>query len=213
MKLLSVPLARTVWIFDIAEVNPRGKNVFVDLVPALVSAYRFTRFPKQGDDLKEGMKFGAGTFENSTGDDVQVGLTIYDDGFVADAFSSTRDTDEFLGHAVKLLPEHGYAFDPSMVRKRKYLSQVVVRCSGQLASLNPKLGAFAKRIADVGGGEAFRCAAIEFWPDQSRVDKPANFSFQKRAGDNYGDDRYWSQASLPTEAHIELLGELEAILS
>jgi hypothetical protein len=33
---------------DIVEVNPRGKNVFVDLIPALIETYGFKQFPKEG---------------------------------------------------------------------------------------------------------------------------------------------------------------------
>jgi hypothetical protein len=199
---------------DMAETNPRGTNIFVDLVPALIQTYNFMRFPKEGEDFKEGMKFTLGKFTNSAGADVHVGLTVYSDGLGADTYSSTKDSDEFLGQAVKLLVDLGYAYHPSMVRRLGYLSQVVVRCAKGVESLNPKLEAFAKRISEAGGGEtAFGCAALEFWPDQTRSIKPANFSFQKRSGDPFGDDRYWSQAGLPTDKHIELLAEFEKILS
>jgi hypothetical protein len=214
MKLLSVPLARSLWFLDTAEINPRGTNIFTDLIPALIEAYEFKQFPKEGEDFKDGMKFGLGTFTNSAENEVQVGLAIYGDGLAADTYSTTKDSDEFLEQVGKLLINVGYTFDPSMVRRKSYLSQVVVRCERQLSALNPKLEAFAKRIADAGGGKTtFDCAVLEFWPDQTRSNKPANFSFQNRAGDAFDDDRYWSQAALPTEKHIELLQELEAILA
>ena len=212
MKLLSVPLARSLWFLDIGEVNPRGKNIFVDLVPALIEAYGFKQFPKEGEDFKEGMKFTLGTFTNSADDEIQVGLIVYSDGIAADTYSSTKDSEEFLGQVAKFLLEMGYAYDPSMIRRKSYLSQVVVRCSHQLASLNPKLDDLAKRISEAGGGEiTYGCAVLEFWPDQTRSDKPVNFSFQKRSGDT--EDRYWSQAGLPTDKHMDVLGQLEAILS
>lgn len=214
MKLLSVPLARSLWFFDTAELNPRGKNIFVDLIPSLIETYEFKQFPKEGEDFKDGMKFASGTFTNSASDDLQVAMAIYGDGIAADTYSSTKDSDEFLEQAAKVLLDLRYAYDPSMVRRKSYFSQVVVRCAHQLASLNPKLEAFAKKISEAGGGEtAFGCGALEFWPDQTRSNKPANFSIQKRAGDAFSDDRYWSQAGLSTEKHVALLGELEALLS
>jgi hypothetical protein len=56
-------------------------------------------------------------------------------------------------------------------------------------------------------------AAIELWPDQAQALKPANFSFQRKIGEPSSSDRYWSQAAVPTDRHLELLEELEAILS
>src|ERR1700683_4444745 len=209
MKLLSIQLARSLWFVDLAELNPRGKNVFVDFIPMLIEEFEFKQFPKEGEDFKDGMKFTSGTFTNSLGDDLQVGLTIFSDGFAADAYTSTKACDEFLEQAISLLSQMGYFFERSMVQRKSYLSQVVVRCTGKLASLNPKLEAFAKQITESVGGAAFDFAGLEFWPDQTQVYKPANFSFQRKTGDPSSSDRFWSQAPLPTDRHLELLGELE----
>ena len=43
MKLLSVNLARALWIFSIYELNPRGKNAGFALVKGLVDRYGFSR--------------------------------------------------------------------------------------------------------------------------------------------------------------------------
>jgi hypothetical protein len=82
-----------------------------------------------------------------------------------------------------------------------------------MSLLNPKLDDFAARIASsLGGNPAFGFASIEFWPDQTQSYKPSTFSFQRRAGDPFGDNRYWSQAPLPTDEHLKLLNDFEAIL-
>jgi len=199
---------------DVTQLNPRGRNIFVDLIPALIETFKFKQFPKEGDDFKDGMKLGLGTFRNSAGDDLHVGLTIYSDGMAADTYSSTKDAEEFLEQGLRLVLDLKYAYDSSVVQRKGYLSQVVVRCPRQLASLNPKLEAFAKRISEAGGATTtFGCSVLEFWPDQTKSVKPANFSFQKRTGDQYSDNQYWSQAGLPTDKHLDLLEELEAILS
>ena len=214
MKLLSVQLARTTWLLDVAEINPRGKNIFVDLIPALTTEFDFKAFPREGDDLKEGMKLTQGTFTNSKDDTLHVALTIWNDGMVADTFSSTTDSDEFLAQVAKLLPELGYAYEPAMVRRQAHLSQIFIRCAKRLAGLTPKLQDFSKKVSEASEGGAFYdCSAIEFWPDQTQTIKRANFSFQKRAGDALDDDRYWSQAGVHTKKHLELLEELEALLS
>jgi hypothetical protein len=75
------------------------------------------------------------------------------------------------------------------------------------------LAEFANRLSSAVGGTVFDMAAIELWPDQAHALKPANFSFQRKIGEPSNSDRYWSQAALPTDRHLELLEELEAILS
>ena len=123
MKLLSVKLARSLWYLDTAELNPRGKNLFNDLVPRLIAEYRFKEYPKEGGDFKEGLQFKNGMFKNSTGDEVVVSGTIWADGIGADTYSSTRDSDEFIEKSLGLIHALGYPYDPSMVRRRGYLER------------------------------------------------------------------------------------------
>lgn len=214
MKLLSVRLARALWLMDIGELNPRGKDVFFHLFPALLEEYKFKVYPKAGDDFSQGMKFSGGEFVKEDGTVLAVNVTLFTDGIAADTYSSTTDSDNFLADVLEDLPEMGFAFEPSMVRGKAYTSQLNVSCSNPLSALNPRLNNFASRItSELGGVTAFEFSAIEFWPDQTKAYKPASFSFQKRTGDAPSDNRYWSQAPLPTDKHVELLDDLEAILS
>jgi hypothetical protein len=100
-----------------------------------------------------------------------------------------------------------------MIRRKAYVSQVTVRCSKPLGALNAKLGDFANRVSVAVGGPVFELSGVEFWPDQTLAAKPASFSFQRKVGDPNGHDRYWSQAAVPTDKHLELLEEFEALLS
>ena len=213
MKLLSVQLARSVLVFDTAEINTRGKNIFTDLVPKLVASYHFKNVPQEGGDFSKGIVLGSGTFTNSKHDPLQVGLTIWSDGIAADSTSSTNDADEFLESATGVLPGLGYRFDAGMVRRKTYHSQIIVQCRKSLSALNPQLDGFSKKLKEATGQQIdFGFAALEFWPDQTQIFKPVNFSFQRKTGDPFTGDRYWSQAGLPTDKHLELLDQLESFL-
>jgi hypothetical protein len=215
MKLLSVQLARTVIFMDVGEVNQNGRDVFLDLFPALTQAYNFTASPKRGDDFKDGMKFTGGSFVNSKLRTVLVSLTVWNDGVGVDTYSSTTDSDEFAEQVFAMLPDLGYTYDQSIIRRRAHLSQLFVRTPKKLSTINPKLAAFAQRLREEAGAQGkptFDLAAIEFWPDQTLNRKPGNFSFQKRTGDGWDEDRYWSQAGVATDRHLELLNEFEAML-
>lgn len=213
MKLLSVALARAIWHLDTTELNPGGRDLFTELVPALIEHYEFKTYPKAGGDFKEGMKFMNGVYTNRKGDTLNVSVTMWSDGIVADVGSATKDAEEFLEEAMGMLPELGFEYEPSMVQRKAYLSQLNVRCSKDLNVLNPKLANFAGKISSVSSDVPFGFAVIEFWPDQMLLHKPANFSFQKKQGEPLSGDRYWSQAGLPTDKHLELLNELEILLT
>ena len=99
-----------------------------------------------------------------------------------------------------------------MVRRKIYVSQLNVKCKGNLGSLNPGLHLIAEELS-AAHGTTFDLAAIELWPDQTKIVKPVNFSFQRKVGEPLDSGRYWSQAPLPTDKHIELLERLEALIS
>ena len=213
MKLLSVGLARALWFLDVNELNPGGKDIYKHLFPALLDDYKFKTYPKAGDDLGQGMKFMNGEFVRRDGSVLTVNCTVYTDGISADTYSSTNDSEELLEEVLTSLPQLGFAYEPQMVRGKAYVSQVHVRCPKPLRTLNPKLVEFANRVSSAVGGTVFDFSAVEFWPDQTLVLKPANFSFQRKIGDPHDSDRYWSQAALPTDEHLELLEEFETLLS
>lgn len=214
VDLVSVGLARSVWVVDAAELNPRGRNLFTDLVPAIVNQFHFQTFPQQGGDFSQGLKFTRGVFRNRELQTIDVDVfTIWSDGLVADTRSSTLDSDDLLEEGLKMLPALGFAFDPLMVHRKSYNSQLHVQCPRHLRTLNPKLDQLAAKLSSVvGGGIAFEFAGLELWPDQSLAIKPATFIFQRRLNDPRP-DHYWSQAPLSTEKHIVFLQELEALLA
>jgi hypothetical protein len=212
MKVLSVGLARVFLVFDISEINPTGKDIYVHLLPALLDDYKFKTSPKPGEDLSQGMKLTGGEFVKEDGTVLNVNVTIYSDGIAADTFSSTKDSEEFLATALSELPDAGFVWEPSMIRRKMYLSQLNVKCSASLDFLNPELSVIAKKLSEMCGA-VFGVAAFELWPDQTQKINPANFSFQRKVGEPLDTDRFWSQAALPTEQHVELLTSLEVALS
>lgn len=211
MKLLSVGLARSLWLLDTNELNPGGKDLYKHLFPALIEDYKFKTHPKFGDDISQGMKFTNGEFVKEDGTVLVVNATIFSDGLGAETYSSTKDSDEFMEEVLASLPDLGFAYEANMIRHRAYVSQLNVKCSKRLDALNPKIADFARRLSPA--GTIFDFSAVEFWPDQTRTLKPASFSLQRKIGDPHDSDRYWSQAPLPTEEHLELLQEFEALLS
>ncbi|MGH9615059.1 MAG: hypothetical protein ACRD4P_18505 [Bryobacteraceae bacterium] len=198
---------------DVNELNPSGKDLFTHLFPSLIDDYKFKTYPTPGQDFKDGMKFTGGEFVKEDGTVIALNVTVYNNGISADTFSSTKDSEDFLKEVLDELPQLGFAFDEEMIRRKDYNSQLTIKCSGRLEYLNPKLLEFANRLSSASDGIKFDTSAIELWPDQTILNKPVNFSFQRKSGDPSNGDRYWSQAGVPTDIHLKLLEELEVILS
>ena len=46
MKVLNVVAARSTWLFDVADLNPKGKSLFPELIDWLKDNYHFKKAPE-----------------------------------------------------------------------------------------------------------------------------------------------------------------------
>jgi hypothetical protein len=219
MKLKSVMLARAIWIFDIQDLNPKGKSIFPDLFDWLRDQYHFEKFPKSIDDRDQhgGWAFSEGEFQVKEEIFIKVDLAIYNDGLVATTRSSTSDSEAFLANALELLCEdYSLLFDPQMIRRKLYLSEINVAVEGSLRAINPALGEFSKKISSalsLDGEVGFQPTGIIFGIDQTALPTSkqlfSGFGFERKAGAPFSENRFYSKAPLPTDQHLKLLEELE----
>jgi len=219
MKLLSVNLARSIWLFILNDLNPRGYSIS-NLSNDVVNRYKFASFPKADEDfdLQKGVVFQLGAFQGSKKQPVNVNLTVYNDGFVADTRSSTIESDEFLDDVFSWLSkEYGYTPIQEIIRSKVYSSEIYIRMNKPLNALNPKLKEFAKHLSSKVEGYVedilLETGGISFMRDPGKIGRPGPFKLEKQEGIPFEENRYYSLAPLQTEAHIELLKEFERILS
>ena len=189
MQLLNVATARSTWLFDLNDLNPRGKNVMDDLVGWLKDAYRFEKAPSSSTDLDEskGLAFKRGSFQVKEEIFVAVNVTIYADGIVADTWSSTHDADAFIQDALSsAAKEFGLTFVPEMVRVKGHLSELNVRLDQPLSNLSSVLNDFAAKVAkksDPRPTPMFELGGLSFWGDTSNLAlKFAPFSIERKLG-------------------------------
>lgn len=217
MNLLSVNLARSIWLGPISDFNPRGTSFYEILFPLLVKTYKFKKFPSLSEiaDLSKGVVFEGGQFVVDEDRPIIVSLIFYNDGILADTASSTTHSDAFLMDAserisqVIKIPNY-----ETIIRKRLYLSQVYVNTKKSLELINPQMKLISQYLSNTveDGNKSFQMGGIHFMPDQvSKVD-PAPFRFERATGVSFDENRYYSVAPLPTDKHLELLSMLEGIL-
>ena len=219
MELLNVIAARSTWLFDINDLNPKGKDVAGDLIDWLKDNYHFIAAPSSATDVDtdtKGFIFKQGSFQARDEIFVSVDLSVYNDGLVASTHSSTRDTETFLEDVLTTAAkEFSLYYRPSIVRKKIPLSEVTVRLDEPLARLNPGLAEFARKIAQLSPRQAdFELGGVSFWTDNSHSSlKLSAFSIERKIDAPFSENRFYSKASLHTDDHLRLITEFEQLLA
>ena len=218
MKLQSVALARSAWIFQTASLNPRGKSL-VPILYSLVQRYSFVKFPKTAEQMtgKE-VKFENGRFMGTTGENIDVGLTMYNDGFVADSRSTTDDSDLFLLDVLTWLhDECGLASYEEVTLKKIYTSELYITCEQSLNSVNRELVEFRGKMSHHDYGyekHPIDIIGLYFGSDpQNTMLRSFAFTFERAVNVPFAQNSYFSSAPFRTETHLAFLNKLENILS
>lgn len=214
MEILSVLRARSIWLLDLNDLNPRGKALGSELIDWLKSAYHFEKIPSSPTDFEQDTKalyFGGGEFQVREEIFIAVELRIYNDGLVADTRSSTEDTDLFLTDVLETAAkEFSLPYKTDVIRKKLYLSELAVRTDKSLAVLNPKLAEFAEELSAITRSPV-EFSGIGFW-SESEPAKSA-FRFERKWASEFAENRYYSRAPLSTVKHHAMLDRLEALIA
>jgi hypothetical protein len=216
VELLSVIKARSIGLFDINELNPRGKSIAPEFLDWLKDSYGFSKVPSSINDLDatKALAFLGGSFQVSTENSIDVELRIYTDGFVADTRSSTKDSNAFLDAVLKSAAKRfKLSYKPEIIRKRMYLSELNLKSDrASLSDQSAKLKAFADKLASVFSGQV-QLSGIGFWTDHTTPTGFSVFRFERKINTAFSEHRYYSVASLQTDDHMKLLDELEDALT
>jgi hypothetical protein len=229
VKILHVKLARSIWLFDIRDLNPEGKDLMGDLVHWIMETYGFPEGPDPDNPIPNqppttapvqqtaqqasgGLVFKRGHFQN-----VEISsLAIYDDGIVVDTTSSTADGDLFAEDLLKsAADEFSLPYDTETVRKKMYLSELIVRSDLRLESLNPTLVAFAEKLSSIpvsGQSLSFGVGTVAFWSEPNDAGLHRAFKIERQLGRSFSEHRFYSEAPFQTDAHLRLLEEFEKLV-
>jgi hypothetical protein len=215
MNVLYVGLARTIWLFNFALLNPTGMSLR-GVVEEIAKRYQFAQAPKNELDFDDqhSLSFKSGTFVGQRKVPLLVSLNIYSDGLVADTMSSTDESTEFLNDLAKWLSDT-YGLTVPKERRVNYLSQIDFRSEVSLINLNRRLEAFAANLENLAksAGRHYEVGSIQLWTeDTGKPGSLAPVKIERKISAPFSANHYFSQAPLPTTGHIDLLNEFEAIL-
>lgn len=216
MELAAIHQARVMAFVEPIDLNPTAQVFFPDLVKALVARYDFQRFPQKFEDLdeKKGITFAAGHLGGSVIEE----LIIYAYGLTLDTRTSTDESKRLLVEAMHWgSKELGLAYKP--VKRWQYASQITFHSTIPLTPINSAFQRLAQgtanRIKEILGEDlTYELTTITIDYDQlARKHALGRFSIQRRDNTPFSENKYFSDAPLPTDLHMALLQQFEADLS
>ena len=165
MKLLHVKTARSIWLVDSNDINPRGIDISFPL-SAIAKRYGFQKYPKTLAEADEnsasGIVYEQGHFETEAGRYEIDKVSMHNDGLVVNNRQSTDLGELFLEDALSFLAgEFGLTYQHGMVHKKIYTSELIVKTEKDLGTLFSPLDPIQKRVGDLIGHKMG-----PFWPQR-----------------------------------------------
>jgi len=215
MQLSAVLLARTLLFIESFDLNPRGKAYYPDIVQGIVEQCGFQKFPQKLEDFNEekGVEFVGGRWGGVT---IEM-LTIYRNGLRVDTRVSTAESERILEEALLwAVLKFGLVYDPKMITRRGYVSNLTFHSDVPiLGKNNSPVSKLAQRgneaLAKITGDQTpWQPTVLTLHSDQlPRKPLHAPFTIQRRAETAFSENKYFSEAPLPTDIHISLLEKFE----
>ena len=135
MEVTHIILARSIFLFELASLNPVGRKTAAENNQQLQARYGFAGYPQSLSEITgdKGAEFLSGRMGNIAIDKV----TLYHNGIVVDTRSSTEDSEKV---AIDILEEAQRVLDSKVtVTRKQFVSQFVFRSEMKLEKLSPVL--------------------------------------------------------------------------
>ena len=214
VKLSAVILARALAFAETFDLDPRGSTFYPNLVPQLIERYRFQKFPKSFEELDDtkGIEFHEGII----GTKVIQKFTIFNSLLALETRSNTTDSKAIIEDMLDWGKER-FGLRPlaEVIHHWGFVSTVTFTSDFDILATLPLV-----RLAQKTGealAETWR-EGIEYKPlftaaghdPLTRKNPIAAFTIQRRAETPFAENKYFSEAPLPTDLHIKFLEEYEA---
>lgn len=217
MKILSVRVARSVWLFPTDYINPNGSSV-IPVIEGVIDRYSFLVHPSLAEVFNSenmSLELKAGTFIRQDNIPVHVSLSVYRDGMVADTQSSTMDSDLFLEDVLTFLSD---SFDMAPYSElpinRTYLSEIHFTLDQTPDLFSDLTDSFIKKSSSyINSDKLGKFQFMGFWlaTDPGLSNNPSSIRVERVIDVPFNENRYLSSGQIKTSEHIELLEGLETV--
>ena len=217
MQLSAVILARVLGYIETFDLSPRGTIFYPEVVPQIAERYRFQKFPTSIEEFDEskGIEFR----EGKAGNKVIQKFTIFNTLLVVETRSSTDDSKQIMEEMLAWGADKlGLNYKPGMINRFAYVSDLSFYSDVPILGVSHAVTRLADKTSK---------ALSEIWQEPIRYD-PINvmvghdplsrkygiapFSISRRAEARFAENKYFSEAPLPTDMHLAMLEEFEADL-
>jgi hypothetical protein len=223
MRVLKINIARAIWTFPLGDLNPKGYAFSLELINWLKDRYQFQKYPSSAYDLDtetKSLNFAGGKFKITNEESAQeiyiaVGLSVYNDGLVANTESSTGLSEHFLEEVIDATVKEFALVPPRNIRKKLYYSEMDVQLEKPLILVNPKLELIGEKLRNFRPEDPevhFEFSGLSFLPQRDKQTMISSFGIERKIGSDWSENRYYSRAPLQTDAHLAVLEELEKLL-
>lgn len=199
--------------FDLA---PRGKVFYPELIRGVVERYKFQKFPKTFEETDEakGLVFE----EGKAGNIVIQKFTIFQTLLAIETRSGTNESKRTLEEMLLWsAAKFGLNYAPGAIKRFAYISDLTFYSDVPLldAACQPLIDLAAKTSAAL--SDIWQ-EPVQYYPANLAVGHDpmarhygiAPFTITHRAEARYSENKYFSEAPLPTDLHIAFLEEFEA---
>ena len=213
MQLSAVTLARTLAYVERFDLDPTGKVLVPDLVKAIADRYKFQRLPKHEEREKEGLVFEEGKIGNK----VITKMTIYDVLIVMETRSNTSDSKQLIEDLLQWgMAKFGLNFTPNSIKKFAYVSDLTFHSDIPILewACDPLARIAAKTstaLTDI-WGEPISYVPTVLTAGHDPLTRKygiAPFTITRRMEARFSENKYFSEAPLPTDIHLEILEQFE----
>jgi hypothetical protein len=215
MKITAIKLARVIALFDTNELTPGGEISLSKFITEATNKFGFQKFPTAKEPAEENNGL---VFLNGAWNDTPVlNLTIFNDGIILETNTSTARSIQILRESLHWAKQElRLHFEEEMLRRIRYLSSFGFYSEAPILKHSQPMNNAAKTMS-----EFMKSILGQNWDyDGSRIDLDfdhsinraaiAPFTIQRLGVESFDSNRYFSQAPLPTDAHIALVEQFEA---
>jgi len=209
-----VLLARVLGFVD-ARYLVSGKHIyFPELVSEIANQFSFQKSPKtlEDFDLSKGVEF----LEGRTGRRNIQKLVIWDQTLVLETSSSTKDSKEILEELLLwAVGRFGINYEPGLIKRFAYISDVSFYSDTTLLNVSPAVSFLANSctaaLSDIWEEPVdYRPISVKVGHDPvARKYGIAPFSIERNGTAKFSENKYFSEAPLPTDVHLQILEQFE----
>jgi hypothetical protein len=218
MEIVSIETGRATWLFPTEEIVPLGGLDVMTVIKGVSERYEFKNFPQnpvREEIDKNGLKFSTGVFE-SRGKRAGIGeFALYSDGIIA-VSNTTEHSAAFLEDLLEYVVRDFRFRIPISPIKKIYVSIVTVEFENAIANMLAHQSALLSLIggylnASQNTSHGVEVTRLDFALDDAAV--PTNsrpkLILEARLTVPSARRRYYSNAALHTDDHLELLSRIE----